>query len=469
MKRNGKSVFFIVAILLVAFTAVTFLGISTQWGDTKTVYIKGADDIRWGIDIRGGVDVTFAPPADTEGITNEQMDAAEAIIKQRLISQNITDSDVYTDYSKHKVIVRFPWPADETDFDAQAAIASLGETAQLTFREGKEVDTSTGLPTGTTESNVILTGSDVVSAKAGYQQTDKNKTPEYVVSLELTSEGATKFSEATGRLAGTGSISIWMDDTMISAPTVNTQITDGKAIISGSFNAETATDLANKINGGALPFKLETTSYSTISPTLGTQARDAMVVAGLIAFALVCVFMIALYRLPGAVACIALMGQIALSVAAVSGFFAPFPSFTLTLPGIAGIILGIGMGVDANILTATRIREELDNGKSLDGAITTGYKRGFTAVFDGNITVILIAVVLMGAFGPPDSIFATILKPIFFMFGSATEGTIYSFGYTLIVGIIGNFIMGVTASRVMLRSLSKFKCFRNPKLYGGAK
>ena len=119
----------------------------------------------------------------------------------------------------------------------------------------------------------------------------------HIFSLELTSEGATKFSEATGRLAGTGSISIWMDDTMISAPTVNTQITDGKAIISGSFTAESATELANKINGGALPFKLETTSYSTISPTLGTQARDAMVVAGIIAFALVCVFMIALYRL----------------------------------------------------------------------------------------------------------------------------------------------------------------------------
>lgn len=468
MKRNGKSVFFIVAILLVAFTAVTFLGISTQWGDTKTVIIKGADDIRWGIDIRGGVDVTFAPPADTEGITNEQMDAAEAIIKQRLISQNITDSDVYTDYSKHTVIVRFPWPADEKDFDAQAAIASLGETAELTFREGYNVDDS-GAPTGVTESNVILSGSDVVSAKAVYQQTSKTSSPEYVVSLELTSDGASKFSEATGKLAGSGSISIWMDDNMISNPKVNDQISDGKAIISGTFTAESATELANKINGGALPFKLETTSYSTISPTLGTQARDAMVIAGIIAFALVCVFMIVLYRLPGAVACIALVGQIALSVAAVSGFFAPFPSFTLTLPGIAGIILGIGMGVDANILTATRIREELDNGKSLDGAITTGYKRGFTAVFDGNITVILIAIVLMGAFGPPDSVFSTLLKPIFFMFGSATEGTIYSFGYTLIVGIIGNFIMGVTASRVMLRSLSKFKCFRNPKLYGGAK
>ena len=469
MKRKGKPTFFIVLVLIILFALVTALGVKTRWGDNTTTYIKGLQDIRWGIDIRGGVDVTFTPPEDVTDVTNEQMDAAEAVIKQRLLDQNITDSEVYTDYDKHRVIVRFPWPADEEEFDAQAAIETLGETAELTFREGNETD-SEGAPSGTTAENIILTGSDVEKAEAVYGSTDGSSTPQYQVSLELTDEGAEKFSEATGRLySSNGTISIWMDDTMISAPTVNAQITDGKAVITGNFDAESASDLADKINGGALPFKLETQSYNSISPTLGLQARDMMGIAGIIAFVVIAAYMIIMYRLPGVVASIAVIGQVTLSLAAVSGFFAPFPSFTLTLPGIAGIILGVGMGVDANVLIATRIREELHNGKSIDAAIDSGYKRGLTAVVDGNLTTVLIAIILMGAFGTPGSIFAKILHPVFFMFGSSTEGTIYSFGFTLLVSIIGNFIMGVGASKLMIKSLSKFKCFRNPKLYGGAK
>lgn len=470
MKRKGKPTFFIVLVLIIIFAVVTAFGVKTRWGDNTTTYIKGLQDIRWGIDIRGGVDVTFAPPEDVTDVTEEQMNAAEAVIKQRLLAQNITDSEVYTDQNKHRIIVRFPWPADEEDFDAQAAIETLGETAELTFREGKETD-SEGAPSGTTAENIILTGSDVKEAKAVYGATSGSSSQQqYQVSLELTDEGAKKFSDATGKLyASNGTISIWMDDTMISAPTVNAQITDGKAVITGNFTAESASELADKINGGALPFKLETQSYNSISPTLGLQARDMMAIAGIIAFAVIALFMISMYRLPGAVASIALIGQVTLSLAAISGFFAPFPSFTLTLPGIAGIILGVGMGVDANVLIATRIREELSNGKSIDAAIDTGYKRGLTAVVDGNLTTVLIAIILMGAFGTPDSIFSKLLSWVFFMFGSSTEGTIYSFGFTLLVSIIGNFIMGVGASKLMIKSLSKFKCFRNPKLYGGAK
>lgn len=157
------------------------------------------------------------------------------------------------------------------------------------------------------------------------------------------------------------------------------------------------------------------------------------------------------------------------TIAALTGFFSTIPSFTLTLPGIAGIILSLGVGVDANIITAERIKEELKAGKSLDNALNIGYKRGFTAIFDGNITVIFVAVILMGAFGPTDSIFATLLSPVFFAFGASTAGTIYSFGYTLLVGIIMNFIMGVTASRLMLKSISRFKPFRKAWLYGGDK
>ncbi len=463
MKRVGKPVFFIVfgVILILAYTAI--FGIKTTYGDTTTTYIKGGNDIRWGIDIRGGVDVTFTPPEGFDA-SNEQMAAAEAIIKQRLVAQNITDSEVYTDYNKDRIIVRFPWKEGESDFDPEQAIKELGETALLTFREGVDVDDA-GKPTGTTAENIILTGEDVDSAQAGFS--GENGT-EVVVQLKLKESGVQKFSEATERLSkSNGIISIWMDDTLISYPQVNAHIKDGNAVISGNFTIDTAKELADKINGGALPFQLVTSNYSTINPTLGIGAKDAMVVAGIVAFVLVCLFMILVYRLPGVIACIALLGQLVGSIAAVSGYFGNFPSFTLTLPGIAGIILSIGMGVDANVITSERIKEEINIGKTIDGAIDIGFKRGFSAIFDGNITVIIVAIILMGAFGPSDSLFAQLLTPVFFMFGASTAGSIYSFGYTLLVGVITNFIFGVTASRLLLKSISKFKFARKPWLYGG--
>lgn len=462
MKKVGKPVFFIVVLLIAALTFTAFFGVSTTFGDISTTWIKGADSIRWGIDVRGGVDVTFGP---SEGIdaTDDEMAAAEQIIKVRMVSQNITDYEVYTDYDKDRIIVRFPWKEDETNFDPEAAIAELGATAVLTFREGYETDEN-GLPSGVTAENIILEGKDVEEAAPA--MTNDNQV---VVSLKLTKEGTEKFAEATTRLAGKGYISIWMDDTMISCPSVNDAITTGEAIISGSFDAASAKELADKINAGALPFKLETSNFSTISPTLGTGARDAMIMAGVIAFILICIMMVVIYRLPGVIACIALTGQVAGTIAALTGYLPNFSSFTLTLPGIAGIILSIGVGVDANVITYERIREELRLGRSIDAAIDAGYKRAFTAIFDGNITVVFVAVILMGAFGPPSSIFAIMLKPLFAVFGSSTTGAIYSFGYTLLVGIILNFLMGVAASRLMLKSISKFKPFRKAWLYGGEK
>ena len=462
MKRVGKPVFFVVAILIVAFLVTSLFGIHTTYGDRTDVYIKGGSDIRWGIDIRGGVEVTFTPPEDVDA-TETQMRAAEAVIEQRLITLNITDSEVYTDYNRDRIIVRFPWKEDEADFDPQAAIAELGETSRLTFREGNETDAE-GNPSGVTAENIILEGSDVEEASAYYDPS----TQTYGVSLTLSESGTEAFAEATTRLAeSSGVISIWMDNTMISYPNVNDPITNGQASITGNFTAETAQELADRINSGALPFALETANYSTIDPSLGTGALEVMILAGIVAFVLVGAFMIFMYRLPGVVAVIALMGQLALSVAAVSGYFPFVSSFTLTLPGVAGIILAIGMGVDANVITAERIREEVRSGKSIDGSIELGYQRAFAAILDGNMTVVIVAIILMGAFGPPSSIFARILNPLFFLFGSTLAGTVYSFGYTLLVGVIGNFIFGILSTKLMLKSISRFKAFRKPKLYGG--
>ena len=464
MKKVGKPVFFIIVLLIAAMGYLTVAGVTTVYGDSTTRAIKGIDDVRWGIDIRGGVDVTFSPP---EGVTAtaEEMDAAESIIQVRLVSQNITDREVYTDHDKNRIIVRFPWKADETEFNPEQAIAELGAMANLTFREGANIGPD-GKPAGDTLNKPVLEGKDIESATAVYSTANSAGTPEYGVELKLKESGKQKFAEATGRLIGQP-ISIWMDETLISAPTVRNQINDGIAQITGQFTSQEATDLANKINAGALPFALVTENYNTISPTLGAGAKDAMMMAGAIAFAVVAAIMLVCYRLPGLVAIIALAGQVILMIASITGFFSVFPSFTLTLPGIAGIILAIGFGVDANIITAERIKEELANGRSLDSAVDSGFKRAFSAILDGNVTVIIVAIILMGSFGPPDSLFARILSPLFFMFGTSAAGTIYSFGYTLLIGVLLNLLMGVLASRLMLKSVSRQSWARNPALYGG--
>ncbi len=467
MRKVKKPVFFVILLLIVLFALSVFFGFSTYYGDMSKVYIKGIDNIRFGIDIKGGVDVTFTPPEDVEA-TDANMDAAKEVIVQRMVNLGITDYECYIDYDNSRIIVRFPWKEGEADFDPEAAVKELGETAELTFREGYEVD-ELGAPTGVTADNVILVGSDIQEAYRAYYNSG-DSAGEYIVSLNLTDSGKEKFAEATAKLyQEQGVISIWMDDTCISAPTVSAVITDGQAQISGSFDADSSKALADKINSGALPFKLVTASFSTISPSLGSGALEAMVVAGIIAFAFIAIYMIAIYRLPGFVAVIALIGQVAGTLAFVSGYFGFMNGSILTIPGIAGIILAVGMGVDANVITSERVKEELYNGKTLDGAIESGFKTAFTAILDGNVTMVLVAIILMGAFGTPDSAFSKLLHFAFFMFGPSTAGTIYSFGFTLLSGVILNLFFGVFCSRLMLSSLSKFKAMRNPVLYGGKK
>ncbi len=465
MKKSKKWPFFVLAILILVSCYLVFFGISYKTADGETkVIVKGADSIRWGIDIRGGVDATFTP-ADGYKATSKEMDAAQSIIEVRLIAQGITDYEVYSDKANNRIIVRFPWKVGDTTLNAEKAIKELGDTALLTFRERKEGDEGL-IPTF--GGNVIIEGKDLVKAELAFQPNQATGAHEPVVSFKLTPDGAKKFKEGTEKNIGKD-ISIWMDEQLISFPRVSSVISDGEGVIQGNFTPESAKALADKINGGALPFKLETGNYSTISPTLGMDAKDAMVMAGIIAFVLVCAYMLIQYRLPGFIAIFALIGQLVFMVGAVTKIFPAYNSFTLTLPGIAGIILGIGMGVDANIISAERIKEEIRAGKSIDGAVSLGFERALSAILDGNVTVIIVAVILMGAFGPPDSFCVKIFQPLFFMFGKATAGSIYSFGYTLLMGVIANMIVGVYASRAMLRAASKLKCFRKEWMYGGKK
>ncbi|MCI6824965.1 MAG: protein translocase subunit SecD [Ruminococcus bromii] len=466
MKRVPKPVFFIVALLILAFTFTSVFGISYYNGDNKNTVFKGIGDIRWGIDIRGGVEATFKP-ADGYDATDEQLESAKSIIELRMVSQGITDYELYADKGSDRIIVRFPWKSDDTEHNAVEAINEISSTAQLTFRPGKEYETtdvdSNGeyvykTPKGDTE-QILMDGSSVKSAEAQVYQ-DNNGEAQYVVSLELTDDGAKTFEEITTTYLNQ-TVSIWMDDIMLSAPTVQATISNGKAQISGSFTADEATALANKINAGALPFQLETANYGQVSPTLGENSLTAMAVAGVIAMIIISIIMIVFYRLPGLIAVISLCGQMGLTIAAVSGFFTTIPSFTMTLPGIAGMILSIGMGVDCNVITAERIKEELRTGRTLDGALEKGTKNSLSAIIDGNMTVVIVSIILMLVFGP-----ANVLSIIF---GESTTGTIYAFGYTLLIGVISNFIMGIFLTRLMLRSVSGFKFVRHKWLFGGAK
>ena len=418
MKKGHKITFFIAIILIAVLGYVTSAGI--HFGN---VDIKGANEMRYGIDIRGGVSATYYPK-DYEGTPSaEDLDVARAIIETRLDAKNITDREVTVNRENGSILVRFPWKSDETEFNPQKAIAELGETAKLTFRD--------------TTGNILLEGTDVANAEGQFNQS----TGQYVVALTLSEQGAVKFETATGNLVGQ-QMPIYMDENIISAPMVNEKIGGGQAIITGMENAQEAKELADKINSGALPFSLESRNYSTISPTMGAGALDVMVQAGIVAFILVCLFMLFYYKLPGFVAIFALMLQVIGMLLALS-----IPQFTLTLPGIAAVILSIGMGVDANIITSERIKEEINDGKSVKAAIDTGFHKAFSSVFDGNITVMIVAIVLM-------------------VFGS---GEMLSFGYSLLTGSIFNFIFGITASRMMIRSLSQFDFLRKPWLFGARK
>ncbi len=430
--------FFIILAITLCVAAMAGFGLTI--GDTALV--KSVKDIRTGIDIRGGVNATFVPADENITPTAEELEAARAIFETRLDSEGILDYTITTDSENKAVIVEFPWKSDEKDYDPQAAIDELGATANLTFcslkkdADGNPVDADGAsiLTSGKAPvpDKVLLSGKDIKSSAAVYQE------GQYLVSLNFTDEGAKKFKEATTTYLN-DYIGIYLDEVAISWPTVNSTIDTGEAVIQGSFTSDDAKDLAAKINAGALPYAMTSSNYNAVSATMGTKALTVMLYAGLATAVIICLFMLFMFRIPGLVACINLIFQLAIQLLIFANF-----GLTITLPGIAGIILSIGMSVDSNVIISERIREEMRNGKSVIGAIDTGYGRALTAIVDCNLTTAIVALLLI-------------------FLGT---GAVLSFGYTLLIGIILNFLCSVFASKTMLRSLSSYKLFKNPKLYG---
>lgn len=411
MKKN-KAIGVVVAIVL-------FLGLLTYtaavgFGPTGT---GAAKNITLGLDLSGGVSITYEAVGDEKPSAEDMRDTIYKL--QQRVDGYSTEAQVYQE-GDNRINIEIPGVSD-----ANAILEELGKPGSLEFQ----------LEDGT----VVVDGSQVVSSEAGVQQ-DQLKNNEYVVQLSFNSEGATAFAEATSNNIGKP-IYIVYDGEIISAPNVQSAITDGNAVITGMSGQEEAERLASSIRIGSLSLELRELRSNVVGAQLGEAAISSSLKAGAIGIALVCIFMMIAYLLPGVVAAVSLLLYTALTLVMLNAF-----DITLTLPGIAGIILGIGMAVDANVIIYARIREEIAAGASVKGAIQTGFKKAMSAILDGNITTLIAAIVL----------------------GMMGTGSVKGFAYTLAMSIILSMFSALVISRLLTNAMYALG-FQDEKYYGRAK
>ena len=408
-------------ILIAILTYIAFFGI-TAFGKQFSGVLSENSGIKQGLDLRGGSVITYEAEADS--VSDAEMDTVVSMLRKRLDNLGYTEATI-TRQGIKRVRIEIPDISDPND-----AVQKIGATAKLSFVDKDDV--------------VVLDGQDVKNATQQFGATKQNGASENYVQLELTSEGQKKFAEATSRISaytsGENYIAIKLDDDVISSPQVHETIDDDTCIITGSFDAESAAYLAELIRAGQLPFNLKDVELRSVGPTLGEKALSTSLKAGLIGILIVMLFMLVIYRIPGLIADIALCAYITIVMLTLA-----FTGANLTLPGIAGIILGIGMAVDANVIIFERIKDELSHGKTVGAAIDSGFHRAITAVLDANITTLIAAIVL-------------------WYFGT---GPIKGFAITLGIGIVASMITAVLITRFLLRQLVGLN-IRNPKLYGSS-
>ena len=374
--------------------------------------------VKLGLDLRGGTSVVLQAQGKIEPDT---MSKVRNIIERRVNSIGVAEPVIQLS-GNDKLIVELAGIKDP-----QKAVELIGTTAKLEFRI-KNKDGSYG--------PVLLEGSALKSAGVSRDQVGMPS-----VSFELNSQGANTFAKITRENIGK-QLAIMLDNKEQSAPTINSEINGGSGIITGRFSMEEANNLANLLKSGALPVEIKIVENRTVGATLGVDSIKQTGIAGLIAMGVISVFMIAIYKLPGIVADIALLINGVLVLGLLSGIGA-----ALTLPGIAGFILTLGMAVDSNVITYERIKEELRLGESLHDAVEKGYENAFPAIIDGNITTLLVAMVL-------------------FFFGT---GPIKGFAVTLALGVVATVITGVFVSKVILKLLIKtFNIKREQLFWKGA-
>ena len=428
----SRSIVKFTAIILVI-AALLYVGcMGIDFTDKFGIYgVLEDGGVTQGLDLKGGTVIVYKAQADS--VTEDDMSTVVSMLRTRLDGQGYTEATV-TRQGTDKVRVELPDVQD-----AQKAVETLGATAQLIFAESVSQDPEDS--TKVIAEKEVMTGSAVESASAEFGQTEQGmKKSSYYISLELTDEGRDAFSEATGRLIGQP-IYILMDNKILSAPNVNSRIDSNSCIITGDFTAEEAKALASNIKSGQLPFSLEQVEVRTVSATLGDEALSKAMTAGVIGLILVLIFMLLVYRILGLMADIALMGYVAIVFLILANLH-----INLTLPGIAGIILSVGMAVDANVVIFERVKEELKLGKTVRSAVDAGFNRALSAVVDSNVTTIISALIL-------------------WWLGT---GTIKGFGITLLIGIVVSMLSAIFITKFLLKQMIGMNV-KNLWLYGISK
>ena len=408
MKGKGSLMLFAMLLLVGVLAFLSYKGI----GEEK---LGSVWNIKQGLDLSGGVQILYE--ADKQTVTEEEMQAAVSLIQGRLDWNNWTEAEVAKEGQKR---LRVDIPGVE---NAEEAISEIGQTAQLSF-----VDES---------GKVLLTGDMVADARKQVGQVSQSGVSQSYVSLEFTEEGKQLFAQATKDNIGK-QIAIVLDDEVVSAPVVNAEITDGNAMITGNFTPEEAERTASLIRAGSLPFNLNVLKMENVGARLGADALSTGLKAGIVGIALVLLFMLIVYKALGFAADWALAIYIGLELVALSIF-----DVTLTLPGIAGIVLSVGMAVDANVVIFERMKEELLEGHSLRASVHNGFSRALPAIIDGNVTTIIAAGVL-------------------FCLGT---GTVKGFAQTLMIGIIISMFTAIFITRIILQGMI-YIGINNPKFYG---
>jgi len=421
MKRKNIIILVVLLVAALGMSAISYFGISApELGLHKTL---SAENIKRGLDLSGGVYVVYQAK-DSDGNlmsspSGDDMNAASQLLRTRLDLSGWTDGEVSIEGGNR---LRVEIPGID---NAEEAVEGIGQAGVLAFCDQ--------------EGNVVVSGDKVANASVGISDSSSGKSAGfYCINLEFNSEGAADFKTATENNIGKP-IYITLDGVPLSWPTVQSVIPNGKATITGEFGKEEATRLANLINSGSLPFSLEVIEQQSIGATLGADALSSSLFAGLIGILLVLVFMVVFYRVSGVAADWALVIYLSAELIILNGL-----NITLTLPGIAGIILSVGMAVDANVIIFERIKEELAAGRTLRLALENGFSRAFPAIIDSNITTLIACAVL-------------------FWLGT---GPIKGFAQTLAIGIVLSMFTALVITRFIVKGFVGIG-IKNPKFFGG--
>ncbi len=421
MKQKSVISFIIIVAIVLGIACVGLFGLKV--GDRE--FVKAKDAISLGLDLKGGVYVLLEAQTDATGSELARiMEQTKAVIQQRVDGMGLSEPNIAIEGGNR---IRIELAGVK---DVEEAMQLIGKTAQLSFVDPDQ--------------NVVLTGKNVVESVVQFTD-DPVKGQVPVVSLEFDREGADLFYEATARLSKESEINkkilfIVLDNEVISSPVVQSAISGGKAQISGdNMNVEEATRLATLIKAGALPVPLTELTSSVIGPTLGLDAYEKSILAIGISLIAIMIIMLVLYKVLAIPAVIGLIVYTEILV-----IFYLLLGVKLTLPGIAGLILSIGMAVDTNVVIFERIREELKAGKTPGAAVNAGHHRALTSVIDSNVTTFIAGIVL-------------------YVFGVAT---IKGFGITLMLGIVASMFTGVLLSRYILKLMLGFIKTKNPKVWG---